>query len=1238
MASALHERTVFQEIKSISIDKHVFENQNNINFTSSVEIPSVMNNVTQNSVLIPFNDILITKMLDKFLFPHPQLLISLVSTKSMIDDFDFYYLLKLHFLRDIGVNKKSILECLAQSNALTTEEIMFIYSTNYSQEDSMNEWNNSFSSILTDFSRIFNREWVLNSVDDLFSLHSLCVSLDCKLYLTKFLESYNEDDGRFLYSLSIGKQDSNQSIILYCHSPSEYSLLGPVNREKKIKDFPPKCSILTSIVTPNNQVAFYIDTNSLFDSLGKISMPFNEVKGSVSRDNQKSIGISFNLTGERLNIELEIGSNNIGNEQLQFFMNGFECPSSDISSELEVLKSFGRSQLIFSANNWYLIEQEVKISEITADMFQQMYKEKHFYMLSDLFSQFNFPIVPSNSEISLTKFIRLMSPFSKNSVSPIFGDVDSCVLSAFTESYPLSQASNHPYSQLVCLESLLEAATNSRTISCKYCHCNRRSNDSVNILMVPIRSEKSPFIKWLCMKCFRCQSKQFQAEIMSMFLVFYSSFDIYSNIITEEKCIILLSQTLRRIHLSIMSLRSQPIGSLRSIIPRIDAAYNELLSILKLYRQRILSIKSVSINDLITIRNSSEYKARIGPGQRIVPLPEPDYEVVDYKLFSQYLSGVYETGIGNTSYMLTLPEKEISNSLITKAHENLINAEGPVSQSIRTISIGMKDVKSSTLLINAKLSMDSKEIIGNLTQNVYQISKVFCNGINSVPISKIRTSHVLKSLFLMDNSLRFVLHDQKQGRIFISESKFGQINDNSMKIICEVDDVFDCSISICRNGSIAVLSIDDNISSLIIISFENGDVIQKKIGEYNGQLVEWDANGTYVCIANSDCYTYEFFDGNENEYVDFESDEIGQIIKLIYINNTFHAFFDSGDVIDLSENQNQYSFESEIKDAYFITRNSVTTLVSINIDDSSSFIELDSADVDIETPVSSLPPVFSPGILIDLKSFDKTLTLSKLGLSIIESFPSMISYFYGKSMVIIRKDMSSYKPNNSNNILVSSIVSSYTKYKSYICLHSSEGLLNSLSIPVLILGFLSFDHTNTCKQIDILFGTKLQFVQKEGIWITTKVTNSRIYLILVINLSKEQNYERIIHSLIASGINLILSSSNNADVSLFAQSLYSSQIHPSHCSLLTIIRSVSQSVNTGLITTLLKESLIKESIVNHLKLSKDELSSWMSKINSLPTTNSSSAISTIKDALALTATSLDYPQKSIRQISSLLRP
>ena len=310
---------------------------------------------------------------------------------------------------------------------------------------------------------------------------------------------------------------------------------------------------------------------------------------------------------------------------------------------------------MYTTRNSALIVTESEISkDYDLSSLKEINNEKDLKKISTIFDKNGIPEIDESSAITQFQLYRLLSMFSAKPVKFDYQGSQHLFKNYVTPSYNIKDLSNNSFVDLLCMDDVLSAAASSLTLSCSVCLKSRRSKEFKYSVFIPHREKDSPFVSWLRRSCFDRQSPKTKFEMKSSFPEIHQTIENCGQNCPDDKIIESFEKMSKRVKSTISTIKQRPIGNQRSIIPVVISLHDEFIKILKVFRQRLIQMENISSNDLVTIKDVTEYNARIGNNQCVVKVPEPDIEVVDKITFTKFIEEMTETCHENLTSVLTM--------------------------------------------------------------------------------------------------------------------------------------------------------------------------------------------------------------------------------------------------------------------------------------------------------------------------------------------------------------------------------------------------------------------------------------------------------------------------------------------------------------------------------------------------------------------------------------------------------
>lgn len=1199
--------SVSQTFKSDISTRKCWNSYNIINRTEqSVKFQENLIKDNRNKpYLKPISDFPIIKNLENFQFPHPQLLISFLSMHRMSPKSQIRETLIPYFLiPDFSIN--NVIDAISDSLSLNSSHLIQNFTSNLNCQKAKEEWEKRFKEIPIDTNLKITGKWSLSTLDDLESLHLFACSVNCKIYLLFNLIFPNDKNENTIFSTIVGSTDDSSFCVYFlCESPTNLIYAKPMNFSKESNQFNNDLPIFKRLTLPMKKYSFYINFSKLLKEISLNGSLFNSISAHFIVDPSISEPVLSFSNSDQLKIEIKHPNDDYSYyellEKLEHITPSFSTTEPAIMDDHSKYNfDCNENRKIKFHSNSLITIHSTHQKKIELNNIHKLTRISQIEQLASAFNSLNFPQITESSDMKLFRLIRFFFPFiTKYKTFQTEKIETSPIITTHTNDFSLSESSKHPYAHFLCLHSIFNAAIKSQSISCKKCHKNRTDEERREVIMIPVRTVSdnclsSPFVSWICIDCFKRLNHREKLTIKSQFPMFHEVVDIdnLTRIQSPHNMFIALKETEERIHMSIMSIRSQPIGALRALVPRIDNAYNELINIMKMFRQRMIRMKNITASDLATVRNSDEYKARLGSMERAVKVEEPDFEVVDYEMFELYLSGFTEKTAGTTEYLLTQPESDIKEKIIDEAVQKMQELCTTISAKIESIEMKYKkddsmfneEIEKGNLCFDIDVKCENENVQCNPDLlNVYDVHLAENgNFITSMPIIKITTRKYLKGLsFYKENQLITIVYNEETATtelycIPLSNCNLDIHNDVSKPNLI-IDGVGDCEVAFSGDGlSIAILGIGSDENPLYIVTYDDdeGSWRAENAGSFPATKIAWlNSDESTIFVADDDtfCVLKSGLDENDEEeetaIINIRKHR-GVLVKLIPSSSTVWALFDSGECILLNPNDKSNEEEEEeasenneskkkeeecnerirfISDCKFVDgfMTSENGEIGITAVDEKGRLYFKPSPLTTLHPSVCVQPSFDhitynfPSGVFDLSnSMKKTdFSATQIALSFVELFPVLVGYFYKSTFFLIRNDkdtFKSYHPQNKNNFLVHSIRSFYINEVKHVSLHHiEETLLQMIGIKAKIVTFIDFGLQNCSSFIDSIFGTSFAFCESDGVWIGIRTVNGFAYIIVFVKAFSNETKNKILFD--ASIASLICLNQNQRNIFFLAE-------------------------------------------------------------------------------------------------------
>lgn len=1059
-------------------------------------------------------DLFVSKNLEAFLIPHPQMLIDFISkSNSHLDFYEFQRNMKSLLLSPCHEDPKSALDCIAENFGISVDDMIKKVKFSFENlEKYKKEWNKENAKIKINENTIeqINKNWELKTINDLYKLHSVACSMDLKLFLLVSIsasEDENDESEQFVYTTVIGNvSNPKHSCYLYCHSYDKFYLLQTLVSKKEKEVNNEMKEAIERITLPGKVTLNYLSYAKIAAEVTEKTKCFSNVSFQQEiREDAKNPSLEFSNSADSLIVKLIVPNDSLGTGQLieLFTKLGASKPEKKEEKQAPFLPE--NTKLVFNGGKTFAIQEQKNTHDVKVDNLKQITSDRSLREFSWLCDNVNVPVVSGSSALSEFQVLRLVNGLS-NSTKTFESSFKQHppYIASRVPSIPLSKAAKNPYSELLCLESILHAGANSQSICCKYCHKNRRAKENKYMVMYPMRRENKVFVKWICKNCFAQQSDKMQKEIVGMFPAFHSALASIRDTQDDEVRLAALNSAAERVHLSIMNLRSQPIGSLRTLVPKIDAAYEELISILKLFRQRMLQMKKVTAKDITSIRNKEEYYARVGKNQRIVMLPEPDEEVIDYKLFSEYLSSYTNETEDTTQYLLTLPLKEVKEKLINETKEFLKQeAENEKEKKIQEISFDTPDFGVGELDFSVEYTAEDVTC-KPFEENVYSVSFIEAGAFVTSPIAKLKTTKTLKAFSLYkEGRMIVVLHDKRSKEGTIHICPLCNSRPDNFASIFTLHDVNECEVSISEEHDIAVLNKETGEVTIVYFEDEESEEISSCKVECEASIraifIAW-MNETLYISGEKQYYTYKL-DGETSEINDIDTTLIGDVCSLVSSQTDVIAIDKEGKAISLVNN----AFYSSVSpNSCFSSLNGKNGILSI-AKEGTSFTKLEEKKVlSIKSmSIGKTNRFMTDKCILGLEK-SKLISPQRFAFAFSNLIPSLSAFFYENMYYPITSDLKVHSKVPESSIYTTASNNFFNDVFTNLSLHSTEESLLSFDHEASVVCFITTpgSHKESAAFVDSIFGTSFETSTPiDGIYVASRISNKRQFVVMFIRNS-----------------------------------------------------------------------------------------------------------------------------------------
>ena len=1215
------------------------------------------------TISLPVSDTEIIRGIDTFSIPHPQLFIDLLSQQH--NEVNVNRVLAPFLLFHDQKHSTNIIECIAESLSYSLIGMLHTFARDVDEDDAVCEWRRLFGDIPFDSTREIRRDWSLRSISDLSELHILCCALGIRVIL---LLPLRFEENEVAFSMTIGKTNASFVNIFVCGNPQRFYFAEPRTVTRTIERISSSVN-LSRAVFPGNGAVIYVNPKQIRDTLESLGSEFDDVICHFVVDPSLiSPVLKFTESNKILTIEIRHPQDELTRDQIIRTLQGCGSKFTTTEPAIEGEKALGQ----FNNSQFYsdslIVEKVVEERDVVV---QQDLSVKSMKNLNDLvwaFERINFPTISEKSSLGMYEVLRMFTPSVRK--KPEFVSKysrDPPILMKHVEGFAMTDAANHPFGHFLCLHSLFHAAANSRTLYCKRCHHNRRSEQNRNMVMIPLRKENSPYLRWICINCWGRMTTHEHTNIKNQFPVFHSVIDVENQSESNENKIAKLQNAADRLQRSIMSLRSDPIGVLKALIPRIDSAFSSLTEVLKLFRQRMLRMKHVTIEELLSIQNSSEYKARIGTMERAVLLPEPDAEVVDTNVFVEYLKSFFMKEPGVTDYMEIEPLSEIRETLVSEAMSALESANKPTVSTIDELQINPKNLADSSLDFDIHLILEGEVSVPPKKHKVYFVRQIGDNcTVSSSPISKLKTRNKdLVGLFLNGATFTAVFVDLENLIVHLYVIPVASsIDIDLLAPQISIPDIGRCKASFSENGqSIALLGVGGEQNPLHAVIMNDGVWEDDVIGDMEGTEVCWNPHSEEsVVVANDTTFwVVDFTSGEAPEPVEIEKkNPESTLVKLSVVANVVWATFSDGECVVLAERDQEEEEQATVSQKL---GHNVTAVCSASLRGDAGFLSLDDdgnmkfCQSKISSPAVDVSLVdgnrnslrFPLGVLDANSGQSKSCTPRQITAAFCRAFPILAGYINKSAFTAIDCNLSPYRPTAKNLTFGSAIRSTYDLYESKLHLHTIETCrYNHTKFQTFVFidcapGGGSF--------IDAIFGTSLAIADIDGIWVTQRARNDVADTIVYFH-SKKPTPQLISTQLIASYLyaeNVFLLCQNHKLATEIIQILETEKplrqkLRP------TVILFTPCANRKSFETKLVEESLKNASPKVGLSIESMELiqgpvdldavpgtrQKWIERLNKPHNDTQEDTITQIKKTIALFATFCEFPRIPLQRIAKAL--
>ena len=1164
-------------------------------------------------------------------------------------------------LRNDAKRPTNVIDAIAESLGYSVVGMLQVFVKDADSEEAQREWQKLFGEIPFDETRDIGRDWKLRSMSDLSALHMLC----CAIAIRAVLLLQLSDSGRSaVFSLSVGKVDARFVEVFLCGNAQTFYLAEPMVRErvrgrKKIEEG------LTRTVLPGKGAAVYVNPEKVMEELESLGNEFEGVCCHFVVDPSLTAPIlQFRVSGKDLTIEVRHPQDDLTRDTIVKTLQGCSARFTTTEPAIERESALGVFENAKFCSGSFIVQRLVKKREVV------LKPDNPVKCLSDLcdlvwaFEKTNFPVVSDASALGMHEVLRMFAPFVTN--KPVFESEyakDLPIIMKHIDGFAIGDAANHPFASFLCLHSLFHAAANSQTLVCKRCHHNRRSEENRKLVMIPMRKENSPYLRWICCNCWKRMTTHEHAMLKTQFPLFHEVINIDNMNESNENKIAKLQSTADRLFRSIMRLRSDPIGSLKALIPKVDLAFSSLTEVLKMFRQRMLRMKHVTAADLVTIQTSSEYKARIGTMQRAVPLPEPDSEVVDSVLFVEYLKSFFMKEPGVTDYMETVPLSEIRETLVSEASDELESRNRPISSHIAEMEIN--NMHAEKLSFNVHLKLDKQPPIPAKEENLYIVKQSGDNcTVSSSPVCVLKTRYVLVDLFLDGASFTALFSDSSNVSVLLySIPVTSSAPVDSLMPELTLTGIGNCKASFAEDGkSIAVLGVGNDSNPLHILTIRDGKWQADFAGEFEGSHIHWNPqNESSVILANDDTFWVVDFTCEEQAtgVTIGKKNKDSKLVSLSLVANVLWAVFSDGEAVVLAEPNPEeeepiisQKLGNDIIDTCSASLRGDAGFLCLHSGGGINFVKsnLSSASVDVRLIGGNPNTLRFPLGIADEQPTSNTYTSRQITAAFCRAFPVLVGYLREHAFYLVDDTLKNYRPLVANLTFSAAVQATYSLYSLHTYLHSiEETQYDSSKFQTFV--FIDCGAPNGGSFIDSVFGTSLAAADVDGVWVTQRVTRD-VSDVIVYFRNKKANSETIAKQLVSASLystNVFLLCDNHRVVADAMQLIDSSRpvrqkLNP------TVVLFMSCAGRKSFESHLVEKSLKNDWSSVSITLESMELvqgpvdlnsvpgtkEKWLARLNATHNTPQDATITSIKKTLALFGTFCQFSSVDMQRITKVL--
>lgn len=1104
------------------------------------------------SVYIPISDRRIRISLEMAMLPHPFTLIGLLEKWDSPSDQDIESsLLPLHlYVEEIVQNTPDrgglLIPQIAKIYHQTPDQFLVNFKGTINSDLINSSWRRIFEASSEDKGEIERQlqvfkanlvmtfptpEFVLNTMDDLFSLHVLACSMNTRIYLILARSSQmNSQDTRAsllphtVFCQPIGPQGAKYSLYVVVKSSTQFYIARPQLKEKKLRmrDSETQDNLLRTFETMNNKMAIYYVYKQEEDKEFKTIRTIPTEKLSVDKPCLKMEG-----DAESLNIRLELPLQNRDNHYL--LMHLFESigdEKMEMKTVRDTLQTTFQCRDVFrvvgAPSSSFVLTRKCKKVVKPLREFGKVRTESELYKLASATHKFTYSGISENGDLMDVHAFRLLeSQIPARERKELGYDAPDCALPLFmphATRWALSAFCSCPYAELLCLRSILRYGIGLMERVCPFC----KEVIGKECLMIPFLDRETEEMRWICHECLYEKQKDKTKDEWRVIIYYIKQ---HFPMFTKIKNVDPLWPILDRVEENINTLRENPIGYLRQMIPLIDSAFRTFQKILFSYYRPIEGIllqkkqrrrRFEFLKAMMGIRDISEAKVHMG---NLVLINSEDYPV-DFKMFSHYLSIQSDVRYVSPQFRLIQSPARVLAELDYAVMERILQnyKEAPD----KGLEYAMQVRPGKEFSIDFKLPGNTEDVITTekYRYDIYPIVSAGHLALSS--IASISTDLLIDNLWMFDkNRILILAHekpiDSRYSKAFLYLINIGNVVLSSEEPIYKFPkkiNILDCSFN--KKGSCIAVSYEN-------LEFEGVSLVTISRKTAKPKVVTLNVSAPTLAFGPGD----QLYLGQTKDYgfsivvwgeweesfatVDTPHKLFGTPGYLIAIDQTgkLHRIWDSLDedtAKDLPEVLRDFTSLSCPVFMTTMAENEGLALVpSIPFTGTEdrmpiSFYKWPSPFKFTGANGVRQPPTMRFANQLGLPELPQQLPnrhLWNVHLTIAEFLPALIAYEHDNTMFCICNDMSHYHATRRHSFLPAAVSSFYARTVNAISLHHIEDVIIRHRLNVNIVGFMPLmDCESAASFIDSIFGTRFLSVDIPGIWLGMRIIDRTAHVII----------------------------------------------------------------------------------------------------------------------------------------------